>query len=409
MCRTMNGLAPRLSASLLLALVALSGCGKSLSRISHGTKGKPGAVSGVGASGLSTENTTRLGGSNAVLDAAAVARAVHPGLTAKTRPQAVVLTDTGNWPAALAASVLASSPLGAPLLYAEGNSLPEVSAQALIAMRPSGASSLGGARVIEIANSAAPKGLPAQTVLGREPATIATEIEAILAKLEGAAPHRVIVVSSDGPAALAMPAAGLAAESGTPILFVDTNTIPVATSSLLAHLKQPTIYVVGPSASISQTVVGDLGRYGLVRRINGSGPSSNSIAVAQFAEGSFGWGVQEPGHGLVFASASRPLDAPAAASLSASGDYGPLLLLEAPTAIPKELTTFLEDIQPAYTATVPPVRGVYNHGWLIGDEQTISATTQAELDTLLEISPRSSSSGETATTPQTSTSPELEE
>jgi putative cell wall-binding protein len=408
MCRTMNGLTPRLSASLLLALVALSGCGKSLSRSSRGAKGTPEAVSAVGASSLSTENTTRLGGSSAVLDAVAVARAVHPGLTPKTQPQAVVLADTGNWAAALAASALASAPLDAPLLYAEGNSLPEVSAQALTAMRPSGVSSLGGARVIEIANSAAPKGLPARAVLGREPAVIAAEIEAVLAKLEGAAPRRVIVVSSDGPAALAMPAAGLAAESGAPILFVDTNAIPVATSRLLAHLKQPTIYVIGPSASVSQTVVGDLGRYGLVRRINGSGPTSNSIAVAQFNESSFGWGVQEPGHGLVFASASRPLDAPAAASLSASGDYGPLLLLEASTAIPKELTTFLEDIQPAYTAAVPPVRGVYNHGWLIGDEQTISATAQAELDTLLEISPRSSSPSE-ATTPQTSTSPELEE
>ena len=34
------------------------------------------------------------------------------------------------------------------------------------------------------------------------------------------------------------------------------------------------------------------------------------------------------------------------------------------------------------------MREVYNHGWLIGDEQAISALAQAELDTVLEIAPR---------------------
>jgi hypothetical protein len=31
------------------------------------------------------------------------------------------------------------------------------------------------------------------------------------------------------------------------------------------------------------------------------------------------------------------------------------------------------------------VRGVYNHGWVIGDEQVLSAAAQARLDALLEI------------------------
>jgi hypothetical protein len=40
------------------------------------------------------------------------------------------------------------------------------------------------------------------------------------------------------------------------------------------------------------------------------------------------------------------------------------------------------------------VREVYNHGWLIGDESAVSALAQAELDTVLEIAPRQSSTGE---------------
>jgi hypothetical protein len=63
-----------------------------------------------------------------------------------------------------------------------------------------------------------------------------------------------------------------------------------------------------------------------------------------------------------------------------------LLLLESAYSLPEPLTKYLKDIEPAYSATVRPVRAVYNHGWLIGDERAISAVTQAELDSLLEIS-----------------------
>ena len=87
-------------------------------------------VAGTGAlaaSGLATKNTTRLGGADPIADAAAVALAVNPGLTPATRPAAVVLVDARNWTAALAASALASAPLGAPLLYSEGDTLPAIS------------------------------------------------------------------------------------------------------------------------------------------------------------------------------------------------------------------------------------------------------------------------------------------
>jgi hypothetical protein len=60
------------------------------------------------------------------------------------------------------------------------------------------------------------------------------------------------------------------------------------------------------------------------------------------------------------------------------------------------LGAYLADIQPAYTSApaFQPVHGVYNHGWLIGDERAISAVTQAEIDTLLEISPRATATEE---------------
>ena len=107
---------------------------------------------------------------------------------------------------------------------------------------------------------------------------------------------------------------------------------------------------------------------------------TNAIA---FARASATWGVTDPGHGFVFASTRRTGDAAAGAALSASGTYGPLLLLTEAQALPQALQDYLLDVQPGYDKD--PVRGVYNHGWLMGDEAAISADVQSRIDTLLEI------------------------
>ncbi len=126
-------------------------------------------------------------------------------------------------------------------------------------------------------------------------------------------------------------------------------------------------------------------KLGTVKRIAGTDPVTTAITFARFKDGDFGWYVVDPGHGLVFASTRRPQDAAAAAMLSASGTFGPLLLLTDAGVLPAPLQDYLLDIQPGYD--VDPVRGVYNHGWIIGDESAIAAAVQARIDTLLEIQP----------------------
>ena len=56
-----------------------------------------------------------------------------------------------------------------------------------------------------------------------------------------------------------------------------------------------------------------------------------------------------------------------------------------PTRSPKAVENYLLDIQPGYDKD--PVRGVYNHAWLLGDEDAISVDVQARIDSLLEIQP----------------------
>jgi hypothetical protein len=404
---------PRMLGALLVLSLALAaaGCGKSgrPQPSGGGPVSKVAPVASGGAVSVVTRNTTRLGGADPATDAAAVARLAYPGLTAATRPQTVVLVNQRDWSAALAASVLASAPLGAPLLYTEGDVLPAVSREALEAMHPAGSQALGGAQVIRVGTSAAvPSGYLARSLPRGEPAATAAGVLRLLRAADaGRAPREAIVLSAGASRALQMPVAGLAAESGAPILFVTAGGVPAATAAALSGLGRPSIYVIG-SAALARGTLHDLGRLGPVTSIPGAGTGveregavSNAISVARFTDGVFGWGIKEPGHGLVFANSARPLDAPASALLSATGDYGPLLLLDAPTQVPPPLATYLADIQPAYTSAPEfrPVRGVYNHGWLLGDERAISAVTQAEIDLMLEITPRKTSSGEPSVTP----------
>ena len=408
----------RLMAVLALGGTLAGGCGKAASTPSTGAAGAAPAPASSAVVSVATKNTTRLSGRDPASTAAAVALAVYPGLTPATRPAAVVLVNERDWPASLVASALASAPLGAPLLYADGDSLPADSARALRAMRPIGAASLQGAQVIRIATAApVPDGYRAQTVPrvgGASPegtAELAGAVQRLLATAANGNPGEVIALATNAPQALQMPATALAAESGAPILTLTTTGVPASTASTLEGLRRPAIYVVGAGA-LSSRALTELARYGRVKSVAGGAgggsshagenldPVQNAISVSRFADGAFGWGIHEAGHGLVFANMADPLYAPAAAPLSSHGDYGPLLLLESSASLPPPLAEYLSDIEPGYTNAIRPVREVYNHGWLLGDERSISAVAQAEVDALLEIAPRTSAQEPSVSPPE---------
>jgi hypothetical protein len=133
-----------------------------------------------------------------------------------------------------------------------------------------------------------------------------------------------------------------------------------------------------------------------VRRIGAGDPVVSAIDFARYIDPSFGWGVVDAGHGIVFARTDRPLDAAAAAPLSVSGSYGPLVLVSGSREPDAAVRNYLLDIQPGYTRD--PVRGVYNHGWIVGDDTAISVPSQATIDGLLEIKKAPAATG-TPTTP----------
>jgi hypothetical protein len=328
---------------------------------------------------FATKNTTRVGGADPVADAAAVAQAVYPSRSTDTRPHAVVLVDQDDWRASIAASVLGSAPVRAPVLFSESDSVPEATADALDKLKPTGSRAAGGAQVIRIGDVKVPDGLKTTDVDAGEPAVTARAIDKLQSAAAGKPSDTVVVASADRPD-FAMPAAGWAAKSGDPVLWAGRDSLPPQTRTAIGSHKRPRIFVLGPADAISDGVLAQLKKLGKAERVGDAGPVTNAIAFARFASG---WNVTDPGHGFVFASTSRTGDAAAGAMLSASGAFGPLLLLTQAQALPQELQDYLLDVQPGYDKD--PVRGVYNHGWLMGDEAAISADVQSRLDTLLEI------------------------
>jgi hypothetical protein len=398
----------RIGAAIVLAAACLAaaGCGgkTQLIKVQVPVTGiqavTPHAGQKLGFPTVATKNTTRVAGGDPIADAAGVALAVYPSQASGTHPTAVVVAPTDDWEASLAASVLMASPLKAPLLLSPITELPSATTDALKALAPTGASSIDNAQVIHIGDVPAPVGLRSVGITGSNPFALTAAIDRFASAAAGKPSSDVVIASADN-AAYAMPAAGWAAESGNPILFVSGSTIPAATKLALISHQHPNIYVLGPSSLISDKLMTQLGAYGRVKRIGGSDPASNSVAFAAYRDppcanqqpcvhvpGSFGWALRSPGHGYTLVNVNRPLDAAAAAPLSASGSFGPELVVTSASSLPKPvLDYFLNYATPGYTQE-GPTAAVYNHGWVMGDQDAISVSVQAEMDSLLEAIPQ---------------------
>jgi hypothetical protein len=396
---------PRTIFALIGAAVALAGCGGGGTKLINAPEpvqqgvqsNTPHAGQRLGFPAVATKNTTRVPGGDPIADAAGVALAVYPSAAPGTHPTAVTLAPTDDWQAAIAASVLMAPPIRAPILLSGSSSLPSATSDALSALAPTGAGSINNAQIIRVGNVPTVTGKRTATIRGADPYAVAASIDKFASVVLGKTSINVVIASGTDPA-YAMPAAGWAAESGEPVLFVNASGIPSATrQALLAHQK-PHIYVLGPPSVIPDSVLGQLRKYGSVKRVGASDPAANSVAFAEYRDpacafgqpcvhipGSFGWAIRSPGHGYTLINSHRPLDAAAAAPLSATGDYGPELLTDNPSSLPPSvLNYFLNYATPGYSQE-GPTAAVYNHGWVIGDQSAISVPVQAEMDNLLEV------------------------
>jgi len=343
----------------------------------------PQTANELGYPAFATDNTTRIGGSEPAANAAATALAIFPSTTASQRPAAVAIAGEDDWQAALAAAVLMAPPVRAPLLLSTPSELPDASAEAFAALAPAGSAATGGSAVFAIGNVTVSGESKETRVSGGEPAAMAAAIAALRERLAGSPPDHYLIAPLTVPA-FAMPAAAWAARSGDPVLFSEAGKLPKATATALEQHPKVPVYVLGPASAISSAVVNEIAKIGEdVHRVGAADPVANAVAFARYHDGSFGWNINDPGHGFVLARDDSPLEAAAAAPLSAAGTWGPLLLSDSSSTLPGPVREYFLDVKPGYTTD--PTRAFYNHVWVIGDQEAIDVNQQAEVNELTEL------------------------
>jgi hypothetical protein len=335
-----------------------------------------------------TRNTIRVGGADAVADAAGVASALFPATGSADRPTAVVLVDSKDWQTAIAAAVLAGPPIGAPLLLSDGGDLPAVTSDTLDHLAPKGSDLSKDAQVIRIGQDVArPDGYRTAVVQGDDPYQRAAAIDRFVSAARGKPSADVVLYSTDSPE-WALPAASWAARSGDAALPVKRDSIPAPVRRALAGHEGPNVYLLGPPSVISKAVERELRKgklAGSVNRIAARTPVENAIAFARYERGDFGWGIVVPGYNFAIANADRPLDVAAAASLATRGVFAPLLLTDDADELPQPLEAYLLSVQPGYEDD--PSQAVYNRAWILGDDKAISVNEQARIDATTELIP----------------------
>ncbi len=337
----------------------------------------------LGFPSFATKNTTRVAGPDPAADAAGVALAAFPSTGGVMGPAAVSLVADDDWAGGIAASSLTAAPIGAPVLVTGADDVPSFTVDALRGLSPAGSERTAGKQVFAVGSASVPQGLGAERVPGASAAAVGAAVDRLRQRLTGADPKHFVVASSEKPQ-FAMPAAGWAARSGDPVLFASRREVPKPTLAALRRHPDASVYVLGPPSVISDQALDPVRKISTsVERIAAEDPVQNAIAFARFAGGDFGWDINDPGHGFVIANLDRPLDAAAAAPLSAAGTWGPLLLTDDPSEVPSALREYLLDVKPGYVGN--PTRAVYNHVWLIGGQDAISVAFQAQVDDLAEL------------------------
>ena len=379
---------------LLLAVVAaylLLGVGRDDDDAPTGGSGPGQAVTRVqegrvlGFPAVATRNTTRIPAGDPVEVSLASLLASYPSVGPGTAPAAVSVASVEDWQGAVAAAALSADPIGAPLLLAPSGRLSAEGSELLATLDPAGSPTTREAQVFAVGKVTPPSGLRAERIAGDSAAQTAAELADQIARLTGAPPNAFLVVP-DSEAAYGAPAATWAARSGDPILFTSKDGLSQATREVLGRKanREVPVFVLGPPSAISPKVVDQIGKIAAsVERLPGSDPTSAALELVRFSSGSFGWNLNDPGHGYTVIRSDRPMDGVAATPLSTGGTWPALLMTDSVDALPEDVLQYLLDVQPGYSTD--PTRALYNHVWIIGDEASIGLDQQAEIDRVAEL------------------------
>jgi hypothetical protein len=385
-----------LALAALTTAVAFSGCKLGDNGLQQTSLSSGSSVDdfsrGSGSPALTTANTIRIPGADPAANAAGAAITVFPSSSAFTRPKAVSVVGESDWRAAISMSVMSAPPLNAAMLLSSADNMPDVTKSAMGALNPTGVV-IPGQTLHPKAFVAGDLKLPDKTarvnLLNNNYENLSLAVDRLWTKMTGGKPSKQVIVTTGDPRLqrYALPAGPLAANTGSPVFFVNNDRVPLATLRAIAAHKKPAIYVVGPKFAISDQLLGVLRRYGTVRRISGVNPTDNAVHVATFSDPTtgWGWGILDVGHGYEIINSHNEMNVAAATTLASGAAYGPILLNSNAKVVDRELRNYLLDSQPTYVQGAGPQTAVTNRAWLLGDEAQISPGMQATLDKLLSV------------------------
>ncbi|GAB7057094.1 MULTISPECIES: cell wall-binding repeat-containing protein [unclassified Paenibacillus] len=340
---------------------------------------------------VGSKNTTRINTSDPAEAAVLVSRTLWMATGDENRPGGVVLANPDDWQTALVSANLIHHPNNGPVLFVDKDGIPEVTLNELKRLKPAGVPMNNGVQVIlvgdldpKVEEQVKELGLKTDKIAGGNHAAVAKAVDAYYANVTKENPPSVIVGSKDSQE-YTMPAVNWIAHMPEPLLYVTKDEIPQETvDALKTRGGKANIYILGPESVVSASVETQLGQFGRVVRIAGKDPYENAVAFAKYKDlvTDFGWGITTPGHNFSFVSKDSPALALAAAPFSHLGKHAPMLWTDK-DSMPEAVMSYVMSIQPKYKRT--PAEGPYNHAWLTGGEDVLSAAAQGEIDAMLEI------------------------
>ncbi|WP_425272982.1 cell wall-binding repeat-containing protein [Parageobacillus thermantarcticus] len=338
-----------------------------------------------------TKNVTRINTDDPIELSVKVSQTVWPATHKENQPGGVILVPVENWQIALASVDFIHHPNNGPVLFTKDQKIPDAVIKEINRLQPLGTAD--GTQIMVMGNLKKSelnklKNFKLKQISETDPAAFAKEIDRFYSDIAGKTPQGVIIGSLEEKAKLyTLIAANWIAHMEEPLLYVTENDIPQPTKVALQQRKgKANIYLLGPESVISKKVENELKSFGSVVRIAGETPVQQSVSFAAYKDEKtkFGWGLNDPGHGVSFISTKTPELAIAAAPFSHLGKHAPLIWLENGT-LTKDVYAFLARLKPTFTDD--PTAGPYNHAFLSGTFRSISYQTQGIIDEKLEIVP----------------------
>ncbi|MDW7683829.1 MAG: cell wall-binding repeat-containing protein [Bacillota bacterium] len=342
----------------------------------------------------------RLPGKDAIKVAIAVSQNIYPATFADNKPGAVILVPKDDWMAAVLATEIIHFPINAPILYIDNNNIPRETLDEIKRLDPEGLFLDGNIKVIlltepdgSIERQLKEEKLKFRVLSAETPEKLASLLDDYKAMFHVDHDDEVIIMPKDPTYAVI--ATSWVAHMGHSLFYVGDDGLSASLRNSLAKRPQDAfIYVLGDEKTIPPEVTEELAVYGHVQRIPGGDPFEMSTGFAAYLDfgpnfgwwirrttRQFGWAVGEAGHNFTFINPDFPLYVPPAAALSHKGKHGPILLVNQDT-VTASVSRYLRSVQPTFLSSQEQL---FNHGWIIGDNNAISSSVQAEVDRLLQV------------------------